>query len=482
MHPIRTWLQIKPSSLSPEVKKAGPGSKAEASKRPAASTSAAASPAPSTSRSHATAGGESEQPTASAAGPWAHTTNMDVLGRFETNEITRPLLTAHFILSDVASRLLVDSVLTAVHRVGGSGGRWEGSISMHHSKKLRPGILISYWNHAVPLLSLLDPDAGTVKLEGGAAGAGAASLAVSKPIWPQLEIGVGYGNSVEVSHYPPLRAIAAAAATAIGQIQYIPNGRSPGSGSGYSPLAPSPAPTPVPEPMLVLDASKVNVDELLLRSAAFLAMHELQVLQQRLLALFQVSGLRPACSLVLRCSTSWPMVPESARPGGQDASVVSAAAAAVKSWGGGSSGASLASDRSSAGVGGASGEAGSSATSVPIPTLEFYVDNLLLVRLSKSLTSGRLLLRPGPGMSNDILLEQLGTWAAMEEDLNVTVSKVFQRSSTDTGVTGQAQHAFHEVSNRLLSFYKNQHKHNVLSRCITCTRTLRPQLGPLAKP
>ena len=187
--------------------------------------------------------------------------NLEELKRHAADEATLPLLTAHFILTEISTRsvvvsnclslpfgsymnfavnqhwhcscrLLIDAAVTAINSLSSKGGRWEGGhLSVKLSYTLRPGLRVSYWLKSVPLVRLLKQEGDKSQAddgpEGGTSSTTPAALSsVEQPSRPKVrdggedqrqeggyhvEIGIsemkGAGEMVVVRHLPQLPPI-----------------------------------------------------------------------------------------------------------------------------------------------------------------------------------------------------------------------------------------------------------------------------------
>ena len=357
------------------------------------------------------------------------------LAQYEADELTAPFLTAHCILSDIGARLLVDAATTSLQRLTGRHGRWEGHGQVHQAQLLKPGVRVSYWVKAVPLLLLLGPLDGaqnmgnTTFLVPGPGPAAAAPAPTGRtaggpptprPV-PSIEVGVGQDGYVSALHFPSL----------------------PGSASS--------GPTRLP-----LNPAQLNLDELLLRAACSIAQAELAALHARLSSLLSKAAITPPCHLVLiQQAVPLDVVPE--RPG---------------------TGAAC----STAGVGGVGGALGRcpcddvltlSSLHLSCPVLEFYAEEQLLVKVSKSLYSGRLLLQPGPGMGNDSQIDILGAWTQREDNLNVLAANSFGKVADGC----PCERTLHEVCAQLCAFLRDQYRFYLVAKSVTEARQLQLHMG-----
>lgn len=348
------------------------------------------------------------------------------LERCASDEASVPLRIVHAILAEVSMRLLVDAAVGVVQRLVGKGGRWEAHASLQPALDLNIGLRISYWLQAVPLQVSRALAAAAVAASGGAdpggrggagqgrAGAGAGPAPSVSPV---LEVGINALGEVEVRHLPPLQPVqllpsddlgpafsptltpgvtaptapsallttgpghtdggGVLAAAAAGSP--LPSTPTPGApGMHYEPAA-TPPPLPLPigpppgptltltPPALKLDASTLNLDEVLLRAAAHVALQELSTIRN-----FMVAAVpRLAPSMV--CGMRIVMEPLPWRP--QDTSVPSSSGGAAAGHAKGSGSAE------GAGAAAASGGGGGSVVVLHVPVLEFYTDGTCIFKV-----------------------------------------------------------------------------------------------------
>lgn len=354
------------------------------------------------------------------------------LERCASDEASVPLRVVHAILAEVSMRLLVDAAVGVVQRLVGKGGRWEAHASLQPALDLNIGLRISYWLQAVPLQVSRALAAAAVAASGGAdaggrggagqgrAGAGAGPAPSVSPV---LEVGINALGEVEVRHLPPLQPVqllpsddlgpafsptlapgvtaptAAAALLTTGPGHAdgsgvlaaaaagspLPSTPTPGApGMHYEPAAtppltplpigPPPGPTlTLPPPALKLDASTLNLDEVLLRAAAHVALQELSTIRN-----FMVAAVpRLAPSMV--CGMRIVMEPLPWRP--QDPAFPSSSGgAAGHAKGSGSA--------ERAGAAEASGDGCGNVVVLHVPVLEFYTDGTCIFKVRQAWAAG----------------------------------------------------------------------------------------------
>lgn len=209
--------------------------------------------------------------------------NKALLAAHESDTLAAPLMIMHCVLSDVGGRLLLDACMGVATQLVGAGGKWQGHAQVQQPRQLRPGLRITYWTKSVPLL----PSA-VLTVGPGTPVAGTLSQTVRSPTDPApsvmyespcLEIGLGAEGGVQVlctpiftqhHHAHDVKAV-------LGQ------GGLGGGGGGAAPAGGEAAGEAQGQGFtLRLDAATVNLDELLLRAAAELATHELEMVKERM--------------------------------------------------------------------------------------------------------------------------------------------------------------------------------------------------------
>ncbi|KAG1659811.1 hypothetical protein FOA52_002148 [Chlamydomonas sp. UWO 241] len=479
--------------------------------------------APSTS---ATASGPSGMPAASAAvsagsagggggdGRHTHSQALHTMGgkaqlqahlrdisQRSADEASRPIAVAHAILSDVSMRLLVNAAVDTVTRLlSGPHGRWAGQAEVTPAVGFSPGLRVSYWLHAAHLLSTpaavsaadastpagataaaaacdhgrppLPALGGRAGDRGGAGGAGE-KASPSGGHQHYLELGIGPSGQVLVRHFPPLLPLHAAES----DVLFVPGGPSigaSGSGGGGGPV--------LLPPDLTLDSETLNVDELLLRVAAHAAAGELLAVRATLAALLSRQNPGLAVHAALRVAPlAW--VRAGAEKGFREAVITAAADPdrATSASGGG------ASTPLAGGSGGAGGGGGAQPTAVvAVPQLELCVEGMLLLVVSKSLFSGRLLLAPGPGLGFDAQVDHQVSYAHKEGEINKAVvtanSSAAIAKDRDESAGGAAlSPGMGALCVRLAKVLGDLQRHANMVRCITSARRLCMHLGGLSK-
>ena len=213
-------------------------------------------------------------------------------------------------------RLLVDAAVGVVGGLSAKGGRWAGGhLQTQPARAISPGMRISYWLHAVPLLP--EPPASSEVAGRGEAGELSSSVAIVAIVTRQgggsgggvlgiryhLEVGSDASAATVVRHLPPLPPLEIRPGDDLAPSSTSPFSISNGGGlDGLPSVGPLPSEqrhqqqqgiakakggqvqraamsTVIAPPELRLDSAYVNVDELLLRSAAHVATAELLALR-----------------------------------------------------------------------------------------------------------------------------------------------------------------------------------------------------------
>ena len=344
-------------------------------------------------------------------------------------------------------RLLVDAAVGVVGGLSAKGGRWAGgNLQTQPARAISPGMRISYWLHAVPLLP--EPPPASSEMAGrGEAGEPSSSVAFVAAgggtrqgggggvlgIRYHLEVGSDASAATVVRHLPQLPPLEIRPGDDLAASSTSPFSTSKVGGPGGLPSGPLPSEqqqqqkqggvaaakggqvqraavsTVIAPPELRLDSAYVNVDELLLRSAAHVATAELLALRSAVeAALAGVVGASAAVAaeqctvrLALR-PVPWTLRQVAAAARDAAAAEAAESAATPPSSSGGRR------QRGSCGGSGA-GLSGGGHIVLHCPELEFSVGGSPLFRISKSLFTGRILFRPDIGDSESLLIDDIQT-------------------------------------------------------------------------
>jgi len=287
---------------------------------------------------------------------------------------------------------------------------------------MSPGLRISYWTHGVPLVRLMSnrPSAAEGAVAGAEDGAEAADGL-------HLEVGIDGSGASVVRHLPPLLPLALRPGdgqpppstpvqqrhghpTRLGRSSLLATVQVASSGGGgvpgeHSRAASEAADAVIAPPELRLDSSYVNVDELLLRSAAHVATAELLSLRTSLEASLAAAGaaVSPDAEAPFSAKLTHFQIPW-IRGTVAGASRDAAAASAVESLSVLPVASSSSSSREPIADGAADGSlsGGGGRVMIACPVLELAVDGMRVMTVSKNLFTGRLLVR------NTEVLKEIG--------------------------------------------------------------------------
>ncbi|MEW5302003.1 MAG: hypothetical protein WDW36_004818 [Sanguina aurantia] len=402
---------------------------------------------------------------------------LGLLQKHVADETTSPLVSLHVILADIAGKLGVDETTGVVKSLLLPGRRWAGHVSLQPSALLLPGVRVSFWRQALPLMDL---DSGAGLTSNAAAmtrqGTGSDPQAPSLPTQGAGEVKVvGYKAAASGApmFQPPFVEIGCGAD---GLIEVLLQATASGGGG-----APPPAPQ---RAVLSLGGppTPASLDALLLRAGCAAAGGVLRALERRLQAATpRVQGCTFRLTSVLHslrvggaggetahgthtanCSDcDRPLHKGEGRKGdpeqggrmsgqqqvlidGDD--VAPCSSCAEEEGAGGLSGAAAAAERVSGaaegervtafpsskvgrgggtgrGGGGSGSSSGSSSSSALValdaPVLEVRLRGLLLLRLGCDLVSGRLVVLPGSQEGATVHLETFAASAVEEDKLHL---------------------------------------------------------------
>lgn len=387
---------------------------------------------------------------ASAATATAQNCARSMLGLLQqhvADETTSPLISLHVILVDIAGKLGVDETTGVVKALLLPGGRWVGHIALQPSALLLPGVRISFWKQALPLVDL---ESTSNTASAPAAGVNIATEALTLPSIvarpaggvlvfqpPFVEIGCGSNGLIEVL----LQAHASG------------GGGAPSAAPQRAVLSLEGPPTPA------------ALDALLLRAGCAAARGALSALESRLrittqglqgctLRLTSIShrlrlggegGGRPPMVSIMRNSSPGHATQDAADPSCPDCSPCSVETSkhvpcGSCAGGAGKSGSlvehnvltqhhrrtskeervAMFPSSGCSGSGGSSGESsgGSSAlVALDAPVLEVCLRGLLLLRLGCDLVTGRLVVLPGSQEGANVHLETFAAAAVVSTRL-----------------------------------------------------------------
>ncbi|GAX72686.1 hypothetical protein CEUSTIGMA_g142.t1 [Chlamydomonas eustigma] len=411
------------------------------------------------SESHALSGHSSRSRSLASSAPATGTSSMmagaaGCTGQFKANvesmrlhaadESTMPVLVAHSLLSDISMRLLLDAIRAAAE--GLLAERWSGDhLEIQPAVTLMPGIRLMYWRQATPLTILLTPDsipavvASTVNL--GNTQSRYSSQLLSSSLTGgglhHLEIGIDQSGSPIVTHLPQLQHVnlkhgdkwsGALTSATMHEVQQM----------GAVSEASQSEPVVVQAPELSLNSAAVNVDELLLLASAHVACLELSILRAGIQACLQKGATASAPLFTLRIAAlplPWirRQVGDMVRETLTEAAVKAGHSPAAADVGGGFEGAVSTHphlvDFASA----------SSRGPPPLhphhfivecPVLEVHVEDMLLMKVSKNLITGRILLHAGTAVSSDFHISSHQATFKMEEEINKLAADAYREAST----------------------------------------------------